>query len=47
MIIEINKDKLLDIIEAALWGRMASDDIRETLREIEDIIAAEAWEVVE
>jgi len=47
MIIEIDEDKLLDAIEAAFAGKVAYDDLREALREIEDIIAAEAWELVE
>lgn len=45
--IEIEEDKLMDIIEAALYGRMAFDDIREALEEIQRQIFQISWEVVE
>jgi len=47
MKIEIDTNKLLDIIESSLWGRMSFDDIREALEEIKDQLLNEAWEVVE
>ena len=47
MIVEIEMQKLMDTIEAAFAEKVAYDDLREALREIKDIIAAEAWEIVE